>query len=336
MTKHNFVFTTLACLVLSACSGGGSKSSSYVEKNTITEVPSVISGGTVTIISGVRKTEETKTPVDLSLNDTKDELITIPSVAEIREEVSDTPPTIEEKVEIVPSIPDPDLPTINSVNENNSVYAKNDNTTSSTWFVEQNSINFINEWGNNNIYNSIKLGENEERIELFPSSVSTNTLNTSDSALFKSLERGKYTLSGYIIPKETDNERLYYISQGKDATVELPTSGVFNYQGKGKHADYNAEEGYFVFKDSDVKFSADFANKTIRGEVSSPDQSFKTTTLGANMTQGNAFSGEVNGTILYGGFYGENADEITGAYNPNSLEGLNDKVLGVFNATKQE
>lgn len=205
---------------------------------------------------------------------------------------------------------------------------------SATWHTSPEGIMYADHWNTDNAdgYNHIKIGDTW--IELFPAGVQSKALNQKSAQQIKYLTRGDYTLSGIAQFNDIEGQPFYVISQGKNPTQDMPTAGTFLYQGKGQHAEL--ENNNLDFNRSDLTFEADFANKSLTGTVSSPDNIFPTRNLKADMTKQNAFSGVSDGIELRGGFYGSNAAEMTGQYHRNiETENGKELIMGVFNATKQ-
>lgn len=147
----------------------------------------------------------------------------------------------------------------------------------------------------------------------------------SNTDAFKSTAFGTYEdiLSG----------KKYIYAHGLPTDVkQMPATGIVKYEGSAVYI----KDGVSFDKQSGVNATADFANKTIdiqieesknwRGDkVEVPEMKF-----GGKIT-GNSFAGEVNGIKTQGGFFGENAKELSGVYTNDA-----DQSRGVYGAIKQE
>ena len=120
----------------------------------------------------------------------------------------------------------------------------------------------------------------------------------------------------------TDNQ--YFYAQGNPtALAQIPTAGKVEYDGGAaykKDGDDSQRTG--------MTATADFANKVIDINIKKsrfvPDMKF-----GGKIT-GNSFAGEVNGIKTQGGFFGENAQEMTGLFTNEA-----DQSRGAFGGIKQ-
>ena len=135
---------------------------------------------------------------------------------------------------------------------------------------------------------------------------------------FKSSAFGSYTYS------ETGNQ--YFYAQGNPtALAQIPTIGRVEYDG-GAVYKKDGERSYSQI--TGMTATADFANKVIdinikeRGTV--PSMSF-----GGKIT-GNSFAGEVNGIKTQGGFFGKDAQEMTGLFTNEA-----DQSRGAFGGIKK-
>lgn len=133
---------------------------------------------------------------------------------------------------------------------------------------------------------------------------------------FKSSAFGSYTYS------ETGNQ--YFYAQGNPtALAQIPTAGKVEYDGGAaykKDGDDSQRTG--------MTATADFANKVIDINIKKsrfvPDMKF-----GGKIT-GNSFAGEVNGIKTQGGFFGKDAQEMTGLFTNEA-----DKSRGAFGGIKK-
>ena len=119
-------------------------------------------------------------------------------------------------------------------------------------------------------------------------------------------------------------DKQYFYAQGNPtALAQIPTAGKVEYDGGAaykKDGDDSQRTG--------MTATADFANKVIDINIKKsrfvPDMKF-----GGKIT-GNSFAGEVNGIKTQGGFFGENAQEMTGLFTNEA-----DQSRGAFGGIKQ-
>ena len=119
-------------------------------------------------------------------------------------------------------------------------------------------------------------------------------------------------------------DKQYFYAQGNPTVLaQIPTAGKVEYDGGAaykKDGDNSQRTG--------MTATADFANKVIDINIKKsrfvPDMKF-----GGKIT-GNSFAGEVNGIKTQGGFFGENAREMTGLFTNEA-----DKSRGAFGGIKQ-
>lgn len=132
-----------------------------------------------------------------------------------------------------------------------------------------------------------------------------------------------HTKHGYVFDKKAKKE--YYFYQGEKTPVEnTPKQGIINYQGSSVYAcdTCNGE----IIKGSS-KFSADFANKKLTGNISNDKATHQ---LSADI-KGNTFAnhGTQGGVKVDGAFFGNHAEELGGVYLDT-----NGKFAGTFGAKK--
>ena len=119
-------------------------------------------------------------------------------------------------------------------------------------------------------------------------------------------------------------DKQYFYAQGNPtALAQIPTAGKVEYDGGAaykKDGDDSQRTG--------MTATADFANKVIDINIKKsrfvPDMKF-----GGKIT-GNSFAGEVNGIKTQGGFFGKDAQEMTGLFTNEA-----DKSRGAFGGIKQ-
>ena len=117
----------------------------------------------------------------------------------------------------------------------------------------------------------------------------------------------------------------YFFAQGlPTAIAQIPTTGLVEYKGGAvyKKDGSNSER-------SEMKATADFANKVIDINITEKANAVPSMNFGGKIT-GNSFAGEVNGIKTQGGFFGENAQEMTGLFTNEA-----DQSRGAFGGIKQ-
>jgi putative lipoprotein len=121
----------------------------------------------------------------------------------------------------------------------------------------------------------------------------------------------------------------YIVAGGKNATASMPVSGTVAYEGKAVYGYAKNGNAINTVTDGNVTFQANFADKTLTGKITPNGNALDEVNLSATIS-GNTFAGKLNGTSTEGGFYGKNADELTGTY-------LNEqkRYLGAFGAERK-
>ena len=121
----------------------------------------------------------------------------------------------------------------------------------------------------------------------------------------------------------------YIVAGGKNATASMPVSGTVAYEGKAVYGYAKNGNAINTVTDGNVTFQANFADKTLTGKITPNGNALDEVHLSAKIS-GNTFEGKLNGTSTEGGFYGKNADELTGTY-------LNEqkRYLGAFGAERK-
>ena len=132
---------------------------------------------------------------------------------------------------------------------------------------------------------------------------------------------------GFIDSNELKNS--YIIATGKNATASMPMSGTVVYEGKAVYGYAQDGSAISTVTDGDATFQANFADKTLTGKIIPKGEGLNEVNLSATIS-GNTFEGDLNGTSTEGGFYGKNADELTGTY-------VNEQkyYLGAFGAERK-
>ena len=121
----------------------------------------------------------------------------------------------------------------------------------------------------------------------------------------------------------TDNQ--YFYAQGNPtALAQIPTADKVEYDGGAaykKDGDDSQRTG--------MTATADFANKVIDINIKEKPNFVPGMNFGGKIT-GNSFAGEMNGIKTQGGFFGENAQEMTGLFTNEA-----DQSRGAFGGIKQ-
>ncbi len=130
---------------------------------------------------------------------------------------------------------------------------------------------------------------------------------------------------GTYVDRLTGNQ--YFYAQGKPTAIaQIPTVGKAEYKG-GAVYKKDGERNYSEI--SEMTATADFANKVIDINIAEKANAVPSMNFGGKIT-GNSFAGEVNGIKTQGGFFGENAKEMTGLYTNEA-----DQSRGAFGGIKQ-
>ena len=121
----------------------------------------------------------------------------------------------------------------------------------------------------------------------------------------------------------TDNQ--YFYAQGNPtALAQIPTAGKVEYDGGAAYK----KDGYDSQR-TGMTATADFDNKVIDINIKEKPNFVPGMNFGGKIT-GNSFAGEVNGIKTQGGFFGENAQEMTGLFTNEA-----DQSRGAFGGIKQ-
>lgn len=191
-------------------------------------------------------------------------------------------------------------------------------------FLEQVELN-----GEVNDVNKIKIGN--EVIDLIPSlsDLPPGFYTDIDAANLQLIGRkNKYTSWGLMYDGSVDSNTHYLMSEGKEPTQNMPLTGIVRYEGTAVHG-YKTADGIYGYKKALVDLTADFANKTLKGSIT--EKNLKLIELEANITK-NTFAGTHNNVKVEGGFFGNNASEVTGLYREQRQDGSDS--FGVFGAQK--
>ena len=130
---------------------------------------------------------------------------------------------------------------------------------------------------------------------------------------------------GTYVDRLTGNQ--YFYAQGKPTAIaQIPTVGKAEYKG-GAVYKKDGERNYSEI--SEMTATADFANKVIDINIAEKANAVPSMNFGGKIT-GNSFAGDANGIKTQGGFFGENAQEMTGLYTNEA-----DQSRGAFGGIKQ-
>lgn len=117
----------------------------------------------------------------------------------------------------------------------------------------------------------------------------------------------------------------YFFAQGlPTAIAQIPTTGLVEYKGGAAYQKDGSNS-----ERSEMKATADFANKVIDINITEKANAVPGMNFGGKIT-GNSFAGEVNGIKTQGGFFGENAKEMTGLFINEA-----DQSRGAFGGIKE-
>ena len=119
----------------------------------------------------------------------------------------------------------------------------------------------------------------------------------------------------------------YFFAQGlPTAIAQIPTAGTVVYNGG---AVYKKDGDQYYSERTGMTATADFANKVIDINITEKTNAVPSMNFGGKIT-GNSFAGEVNGIKTQGGFFGEDAQEMTGLFTNEA-----DQSRGAFGGIKQ-
>lgn len=119
----------------------------------------------------------------------------------------------------------------------------------------------------------------------------------------------------------------YFFAQGNPtALAQIPTEGKVEYNGG---AVYKKDGDQYYSERTEMTATADFANKVIDINIKEKGTFVPDMKFGGKIT-GNSFAGEVNGIKTQGGFFGKDAQEMTGLFTNEA-----DKSRGAFGGIKK-
>lgn len=145
-----------------------------------------------------------------------------------------------------------------------------------------------------------------------------------DGQTIQSNSNLKSTAFGVYVHDVTGKQYLY--AQGNPTDVkEIPKAGKAEYLGG---AVYSKDGAYN--ERAKMTATVDFNKETVAIKIDQNGNGVPEMNFGGKIT-GNSFAGEVNGVKTQGGFFGENAKELSGVFTNDA-----DKSRGVFGAIKQD
>lgn len=119
----------------------------------------------------------------------------------------------------------------------------------------------------------------------------------------------------------------YFFAQGlPTAVTQIPTAGQVEYKGGAVYKKDGAENYSEL---SEMTATADFDKKVIDINIAGKTNALPGMNFGGKIT-GNSFAGNANGIKTQGGFFGENAQEMTGLFINEA-----DQARGAFGGIKQ-
>lgn len=173
-----------------------------------------------------------------------------------------------------------------------------------------------------NIYRLVKTA-GEEDPESFEAYEDPYNLRK-DRQTIQSNSNLKSTAFGVYVDNYTGKQYLYV--QGNPTDVkQIPTAGKAEYLGGAVYLKDGANN-----ERAKMTATADFDKKTIAIKIDQNRNAVPEMNFGGKIT-GNSFAGEVNGVKTQGGFFGENAKELSGVFTNDA-----DKSRGAFGAIKQD
>lgn len=290
MKKHNLALAILFALGLTACGSSGG-SSSHTEMKTVTEVPSTING------QPIDSANTTSQNTQAELNPVEQ-----PTVETPKAETPAEQPTIENPPQEKAWLPSVEA---NYISTRLEVQDKTVSLIRKAQTVEEKP---------NQIYVEKQL------FELSPS------VNINANNMIRTVSTANYTAHGIL--RDPSLEKAYLFANGVQPTKDISgLTGEVVYLGRGYHAFTSGAD--VLVDNSNVKLDVNFNDKTVKGVISSPKNSFQNVALDAQIEQ-NGFAGTTaEGIKTEGRFFGPNAEEVIGNYSDNKT------LQGVFNATKQ-
>ena len=141
------------------------------------------------------------------------------------------------------------------------------------------------------------------------------------------LSNSNFKSSAFGAYYDTLTGNRYFFAQGlPTAVAQIPTSGQVEYKG-GAVYKKDGEKNYSEL--SEMTATADFATKVIDINIAGKTNALPGMNFGGKIS-GNSFAGNANGIKTQGGFFGENAQEMTGLFINEA-----DQARGAFGGIKQ-
>ena len=139
------------------------------------------------------------------------------------------------------------------------------------------------------------------------------------------LSNSNFKSSAFGVYYDTLTGNRYFFAQGlPTAVTQIPKAGQVEYKGG---AVYKKDGNYSEL--SEMTATADFDKKVIDINIAGKTNALPGMNFGGKIT-GNSFAGDANGIKTQGGFFGENAQEMTGLFVNEA-----DQARGSFGGIKQ-
>ena len=141
------------------------------------------------------------------------------------------------------------------------------------------------------------------------------------------LSNSNFKSSAFGVYYDTSTGNRYFFAQGlPTAVAQIPTAGKVEYKG-GAVYKKDGEQNYSEL--SEMTATADFDKKVIDINIAGKTNALPGMNFGGKIS-GNSFAGNANGIKTQGGFFGENAQEMTGLFINEA-----DQARGAFGGIKQ-
>ena len=141
------------------------------------------------------------------------------------------------------------------------------------------------------------------------------------------LSNSNFKSSAFGTYYDTLTGNRYFFAQGlPTAVAQIPTAGQVEYKG-GAVYKKDGEQNYSEL--SEMTATADFDKKVIDINIAGKTNALPGMNFGGKIS-GNSFAGNANGIKTQGGFFGENAQEMTGLFINEA-----DQARGAFGGIKQ-
>lgn len=141
------------------------------------------------------------------------------------------------------------------------------------------------------------------------------------------LSNSNFKSSAFGAYYDTLTGNRYFFAQGlPTAVAQIPTAGQVKYKG-GAVYKKDGEQNYSEL--SEMTATADFGKKVIDINITGKTNALPGMNFGGKIS-GNSFAGNANGIKTQGGFFGENAQEMTGLFINEA-----DQARGAFGGIKQ-